>query len=65
MTYSVFHRTWWRPSRSAPGGRVPGPGRKTYIQRGVATEAEARVICARWNDQNAPGPMSRKAEYTS
>ena len=62
--YDVFVRNWWRRNPSYPGGREPGAGRKTYLQRHV-TEADARAICKQYNDSHAPGFLSRKAEYES
>jgi len=38
-------------------------GRKTYLQRRVSTEEEARRICRQYNETHEPGPLSRKAEY--
>lgn len=61
--YRVFSRTWWRANPSWPGGREPGAGRKTTIQRNVQDEETARAICKRWNASHNPGKLSRKAEY--
>ena len=60
--FQVFNRTWWRSD--GRGGRVPGSGRKTVM--GYAnTEEEARAMCKEYNDNNEPGFLSRKAEYSS
>jgi hypothetical protein len=66
--YQVFARNWWKydGTKDAMGRRniVPGPGRKTVI--GYAeTEEAARDMCRVWNANHKPGPLSRKAEYTS
>ncbi len=59
--YNVFVRNWYR--REA-GRIVPGAGRKTYLERNVSGE-RARAICAEYNSTHKPGPLSRKAEFTS
>ena len=63
MSYRVFTRTWWKRNAAWPRGREPGAGRKTTIQKRVATEAEARAICRRYNESHDPGFLSRKAEF--
>lgn len=63
MTYKVFHRTWWTLNKSHPDGREPFTGRKTTICKSVATQDEARSICATWNAAHKPGFLSRKAEF--
>lgn len=63
MAYNVFTRTWWKKNREWPQGRKPHAGRKSYLRRGIATEAEARALCQEWNRNHDPGPLSRKAEY--
>lgn len=57
--YNVFVRNWWKMEN---GKRVPGPGRKTYLQRRV-TYADARELCGQYNASHAPGQLSRKAEF--
>jgi len=61
--YNVFTRTWWRRNKSWPDGLEPCIGRKTYLHRKVASEERARELCKVYNDNNDPGPLSRKAEY--
>lgn len=56
---SVFVRNWWIKTAT---GRKPGPGRKTYIARGVS-EAEALELCREYNSTHEPGYLSRKAEW--
>jgi hypothetical protein len=63
MSYSVFTRTFWKRNPSWPNCKEPALGRKTYLDRSVATEEEARKICKEWNKNHDPGPMSRKAEF--
>jgi hypothetical protein len=63
MAYRVFTRTWWKNNPSWPNGLEPCLGRKTTIAKRVQTEADARAICQRWNAENKPGRLSRKAEY--
>jgi hypothetical protein len=65
MSYTVFVRNWWIKDSTYPGGKRPGPGRKTILNRNVQTETEARRICAAYNDNTDPGALSRKAEYMS
>jgi hypothetical protein len=60
--YNVFVRNWWRRNPSWPGGREPGAGRKTYLNRGVSW-ADARRICQEYNETHDPGFLSRKAEF--
>jgi hypothetical protein len=66
-TYKVFVRNWYKYETVAKGKRVivPNPtARKTVIAT-VHSESEARDRCRKYNEANAPGPLSRKAEYTS
>lgn len=63
-TYRVFHRTWWRRNPQWPNGREPGAGRQTTIAR-RCTYDEARSIAQLWNANHKPGPLSRKAEFTT
>jgi hypothetical protein len=60
--YRVFTRTWWKRNPAWPGGREPAPGRK-YTLATVATETEARDLCAAYALTHKPGFLSRKAEY--
>ena len=62
----VFIRNWykWQYNQYGQKTRVPHAGRKVYLVRGVS-EQEARRICGQYNDTHNPGPLSRKAEYTS
>lgn len=62
MNYTVFVRTWWR--KGPNNTLIPGPGRKKVLRRGL-TEEEARRMCEEYNRNNDPGPLSRKAEFTS
>lgn len=62
QTYTVFVRNFWRIEN---GRKVPdSTARRTVIARGC-TEEEARQIAKNYNANNAPGPLSRKAEFTS
>lgn len=65
MSYRVFTRTWWKEATEPgwPNNREPGAGRKIRLTKSVATEAEARAICQRYNATHDPGHFSRKAEY--
>lgn len=65
MSYRVFTRTWWKKATSPgwPNGLEPCLGRKYTLHPQVATEQEARDICAEWNRTHKPGKLSRKAEY--
>ena len=66
MSYRVFVRNWWRIAK--PGapfypGLEPAPrARKSTLAR-VATESEARALCAEYNRTHKPVCLSRKAEY--
>lgn len=61
--YNVFVRDWWR--YDAAGRLVPNPGARKYtIERGLASESEAREIAQEYNRTHSPGLLSRKAEYT-
>jgi hypothetical protein len=63
MSYQVFTRNWWKLNPEWPRGIEPdGGARKSNLQK-VATEREARAICADWNMTHRPGKLSRKAEY--
>ncbi len=57
-TYQVFIRNWYKCDGS------PGPGRKTVMGY-AAKEETARAWCQQYNSTHEPGPLSRKAEYTS
>ena len=62
--FFVFHRTWWKRNRNWPNGLEPSAGRKHAI--GFATtEAAAQDMCRVWSANNAPGKLSRKAEFQS
>jgi hypothetical protein len=66
-TYKVFVRNWYKYAPDGAGKRklVPHPtARKTVIAI-VYSEAEARERCNNFNNSHDPGPLSRKAEYTS
>lgn len=63
MSYRVFTRTWWRNNPAWFNGLEPCPGRKTTLQKRVATEVEARAICQQYGSMHEPGRLSRKAEY--
>lgn len=62
MSYTVFHRTWWRRNPDWPGGREPGVGKRHFIAK-VWSEEEARQLCREWNQSHDPGLLSDKAEY--
>ena len=63
MSYTVFHRTWWRENPEWPNGLEPCPGRRIAIALNVETEEEAREMCKAWCRDHAPGRLSDKAEY--
>ena len=64
-TYQVFTRNWWKYEyRNGKKEIVPGPGRKTILGY-TNSEQDARTVCKEYNDTHKPGPLSRKAEYTS
>jgi len=60
--YTVFVRNWWK---IVNGKKVPNQGaRKTVLRVGLTRE-EAYNFCQHYNDNNDPGPLSRKAEFTA
>ena len=62
--YAVFVRNWWKKNPAWPDGREPDPtARRTYLQRNIRKEADARRIAQEYNRTHDPGPLSRKAEY--
>lgn len=61
--YTVFTRTWWKRNPTWPNGLEPHCGRKTILETGLTYE-EARRCCTNWNEENKPGTLSRKAEFT-
>lgn len=65
-TYTCFARTWWKFERDIRGNKkkVPHLGRRTQLATFTNIE-EARNYCEKWNNSNDPGPLSRKAEFTS
>lgn len=60
--YKVFIRNWWRKEN---GKLVPDPGARKKTLGYCDTQEEAREICKEYNRTHRPGPLSRKAEYTS
>lgn len=62
MSYTVFHRTWWKRNPDWPDGREPGVGKRYFIAK-VWNEEEARQLCREWNQSHDPGLLSDKAEY--
>lgn len=63
MKYQIFVRGWWKID-SKTGKKEPHLGRKTILGY-KDNEEEAKEWCRQYNDNNDPGPTSRKAEYTS
>lgn len=65
MPFQVFTRTWWRWEKT-PQGRVKVPhfGKKSILGY-TETKEEAQEMCKKYNDNNDPGELSRKAEFTS
>jgi len=66
-TYKVFVRNWYKYRQIAKGKReiVPNPTARKIEIAIVYSESEARERCRQYNEANDPGPLSRKAEYTS
>lgn len=69
--FTIFVRNWYKYEykNTAFGGIekkiVPNPGARRTIIATRNTEQEARDYCQDYNDTHKPGPLSRKAEYTS
>ena len=63
VTYTVFVRDWWHYS---PSGELEAGGwsERETLTEGV-TLAEARAMCAEYNESHDPGPLSRMAEFES
>ena len=67
MSYEIRVRNWWKRNPDWPDGLEPcaEPWRTAYKVGTCSTEEEARAICKEWNATHKPGPLSRKAEYSS
>jgi len=63
MSYSVFTRSWWKENPSWPNGLEPEAGEKTYLERDLKTEKEARALAKEYNATHDPGRLSEKAEF--
>ena len=59
--YRVFTRNWWRINEY--GQKVPAPNARKHTLCHTNSETMARAVCKRYNDENDPGLLSRKAEY--
>ena len=63
-SYSVFTRTWWKENPSWPNGLEPdASGKRHYLERGLATEEEARRVAKEYNATHRPGRLSKRAEF--
>ena len=62
VKYQVYIRNWYRKDHR--GHLVPCPGKKKVIRNGLTID-EARRLCNEYNSSTDPGPLSRKAEFTS
>ena len=70
--FTVFVRNWWKyapvvvnsldPSLN---GLEPDPSARKTKLCVFDTEEEARAYAMEYNKTHQPGPLSRKAEYTS
>ena len=70
--FTVFVRNWWK---YAPGvvnsldpslnGLEPDPSAEKTQLCVFDTEEEAQAYAMEYNKTHQPGPLSRKAEYTS
>lgn len=60
--YQTFIRTWYRRNKDYPNGLEPHPGRKSIVRKHLTME-EARRMCEQYNNDNYPGPLSRKMEF--
>jgi len=63
VSFAVFTRTWWKESPDWPNGLEPEAGRKTYLERGLESEEDARALCHDWNRNHEAGRLSLKAEF--
>lgn len=69
--YDCFQRTFWKENLDWPNGLEPHAGKKNYRFRETAssstqaflTEQEAIDFCTVWNENNAAGRYSLKAEF--
>lgn len=65
--YTVFVRNWYKEVTNGQGRKELVPnfnGRRTVVLT-TRDEPVARAYCIKWNSENKPGKLSRKAEYTS
>lgn len=60
--YEIFVRDWWYFDSN--GNRHPYPDAPKTVIAYTGTEERAREVCKVYNDNNEPGPLSRKAEYS-
>lgn len=71
--FTIFVRNWYKyetdhnyHSYGKPKKRlVPNPRARRTIIAYRDTEEQAREYCQDYNNTHKPGPLSRKAEYTS
>lgn len=65
--FTIFVRSWWKYKTDLYGRKtlVPNPGARRTVIATRNTEQEARDYCQDYNNTHKPGPLSRKAEYTS
>ena len=63
--YTIYTRNWWKENKDWPNGLEPdGTGTKKVIGYAETLE-EARKIAKDYNENNLPGRLSRKAEFTN
>lgn len=66
--FTIFVRNWYKRQYNHFTGSfeiVPHPQARRSIIDTSPTEEGARKLCRQYNETHEPGPLSRKAEYTS
>lgn len=71
--FTIFVRNWYkyetmwdnRTGKKIGKRIVPNPRARRTVIATRNTEQEARDYCQEYNNTHKPGPLSRKAEYTS
>lgn len=65
--YTCFTRKMYKYVTDFYGRKkvVPNPRARRMKYREFNSQEEAYEFCKTWNNSHAPGPLSRKMEYTS
>lgn len=64
--YTIFVRNWYKyATKNGKRVIVPNPNARREKIGTSQTIEGARKQCEAWNSTHTPGPLSRKAEFTS